>query len=153
MDSHASSGICSGQRTSKCVLSRAILLLNSIFTLLLFYQLLVVYIIRREKRFTPCCSDIRLWILLMALLNGVIVHVYLMEIKLPQDEIMPGFMALEMLRFLVLISMCLLYSSAASKNLITHRKRIMSLLIISCVTASIVMVEFGIQINRKMKSD
>ena len=144
-------GFCQGQRTSQCVFSNALILSNSIFTVLLFYQLIVVYIVRRGKRFIPCCSDLRLWILLIALLNGIIVQLYLLKINL--ELVINGFFILEIFRFVVLFSLCLLYSSAASKNLISYRKQVIIGMIFLSITSNFLMVQFGVQMHTKIQND
>ena len=131
-------GFCQGQRTSQCVFSTTLIVSNTLFTGLLLYQLLIVYMIRRGKRFTPCCQDLRLWILLLALANGVIVQLYLLKINL--ELVINGFFILEIFRFVVLFSLCLLYSSAASKNLIANRKQLIIIMIFLSMTSNVLMV-------------
>jgi len=95
----------------------------------------------------PCCHDLRLWILLISMLNGVIVT--LSHLQIIDNIVIKGMVVPEILRYTVLFSICLMYSSAASKNLISNRRFMHWLVIAFFVLSTILMIHYGIDISEK----
>jgi hypothetical protein len=124
---------------------------NIVCTTLLAYQLFAVYICKRRKRFIPCCHDLRLWILLIAMTNGVFVS--LSTLRIIDSVVIRGYFVPEILRYLVLFSTCLMFSSAASKNLIQNRKYMHWIVIILFLGSSMLMIHYGFQISHKQRQE
>ena len=124
-----------------------LMICNLTCTLLLAYQLLFVYICKRGKRFCPCCQDLRLWILLISMANGVIVT--LSHLQIIDNIVIKGIVVPEILRYTVLFLICLMYSSAASKNLISNRRFMHWIVIAFFLLSSILMIHYGIDISEK----
>ena len=118
-----------GNSTWKLLNQNLIIYMDVILTLLTAYQLFIVYFCKRMRgSFSKSWKDIRMRCLLITFLNGFTIA--LAPFRIAINWVVRSFTILEMARYSLLFTLCILYAHAVSRNIIKWRKKALNIMLI-----------------------